>query len=1258
MSPTAERWRQSREILLQALELPEEEQAAYLERACGGDETLHAEVQELLQHFDLAEQEGFLSTPGPEVDGNRLDQGSDAEQVRRTETESTVLACATPKGVVDSTVVVGPEAMVAAAQPNVPNADGRYRVISESDRLGAGGQGEVWRGIDQELGREVALKVLRANYSTDLPSRQRLVSEARITSELEHPGIVPVYGLEETPSDGRPRYAMRYVKGDTLTAKIKAFHQQRSMPAALDPANREGHPPQSGVVSSGSEAALQFRELLSHLVAVCKTVAFAHAHPRVFIHRDLKPDNVMVGQYGETIVMDWGLACPLAELRQADLARALSRALMAGSEPIADETTQVLGEPPSPDLVNQRCSDARRRIRTCDGELVGTPAYMSPEQAGAPFSLDQRTDVYGLGTILFYLLVNRPPHQAKPGESLQDVLDRIRREPDDPPAAVARNIPRPLNAICCKAMAYDPKVRYASADEMARELECYLADEPVAAYPESWSERLWRSVRKYPRRILGGFAVATVAAAVVMFLMWYIPHSNARSRRFAQIDSLVDRDPRTVVELVADLRSDTALAQPIVAKLRHLLRDAESVGNDQAARRLRLGLLAFEQAEANVASLFESLQTIRELEELRATRELLEQYTQTGSRTPYVGKLWAAVTDDGLRPDRRLRIACALAKLDPDNAAWSRHAALVVDLLERSDLQTALGSIDLLLPVGAHLREGLVRVFAKPRDANSEQVTAAAVVAFLFSAGPEAQGRVEELAELLSDATPRQHVVLLDRLPLGVDAPLLAALEARLAPSVTHEAPLDLALPENEGEKLKQHEQERERRASRQANAAAALLRLNPGRFNWGWLRHGSDPLLRFLLIHRIPRLSIPVRHLVGQLAREGDAAVRSGLLLAIGEYQPADLAAADFELVKSCFRSKSADEHAAARWALRRLGQDAWVQSELAVTVVRPSEGTNKAPARSPATPPSYDWWTNSQGHVMVALAPQPKGEFFWMGAREHEKAYASAEEPRFRARIDHPFAISSTETTVAQMERCLQGYRHRRDSDRTAADRTRPGDPAQQLEPASFVPLLHAMVYCNWLSQQEGIAKEQWCYDADKLAQYADDPIYAPEEASNIAFTADLGKRGYRLPTEVEWEYACRAGSQTTRFFGAPAELLDGFALYRGNSDANVLAPVASRMPNAFGLFDTLGNVGEWCHRALSSGSAQHQRGNRAATAPSVVDVGVPPYPLRGGTLNDEAAVVRCSYRILMPVDSAQRDMGFRVARTLEIARGSSLP
>ena len=245
----------------------------------------------------------------------------------------------------------------------------RFRVLRPHAR---GGLGEVFVAVDAELNREVALKQILERHADDPQSRQRFVLEAEITGGLEHPGIVPVYGLG-TYADGRPYYAMRFVRGSSLKETIDAFHADEGL--HRDPGRQS----------------LELSKLLRRFLDVCNAVDYAHS--RGVLHRDLKPGNVIVGKHGETLVVDWGLA------------KATGR-----SDPSAGERTL-------------RPGSATSSVETLPGSALGTPAYMSPEQAGGELDkLGPATDVYSLGAMLYCLLTGRAPFA---GDDVGAVLDRV-----------------------------------------------------------------------------------------------------------------------------------------------------------------------------------------------------------------------------------------------------------------------------------------------------------------------------------------------------------------------------------------------------------------------------------------------------------------------------------------------------------------------------------------------------------------------------------------------------------------------------------------------------------------------------------------------------------------------------------------------------------------------------------------------------------------------------------------------------------------
>jgi WD40 repeat protein/tRNA A-37 threonylcarbamoyl transferase component Bud32 len=350
-----------------------------------------------------------------------------------------------------------------ASKPIAPEGGLRYVLRGPHAE---GGIGRVWLAYDSELDRDVALKVLLPERLGDRALTARFLHEARITGRLQHPGVVPVYELasgaaESDDDDQPPFYTMRLVQGRTLTEAIRAYHSR---------------PP-------GRRSAVERATLLNAFVSVCQTVAYAHA--RGIVHRDLKPENVALGDFGEVVVLDWGFA----------------KDTRAGEETQARVADATLA---TPRLASPAASVA--------GQVLGTPAYMAPEQAGGG-PTDERTDVYGLGAILYEALTGRPPYL---GEEAGDVLRQVRHGSPPRPGAIAR-VPPALEAICLKALTREPAARYPSASEVAREVQHWLADEPVAAYAEPIAGRVLRSVRRHPA-IAASTIVLLLTAGIAIIL--------------------------------------------------------------------------------------------------------------------------------------------------------------------------------------------------------------------------------------------------------------------------------------------------------------------------------------------------------------------------------------------------------------------------------------------------------------------------------------------------------------------------------------------------------------------------------------------------------------------------------------------------------------------------------------------------------------------------------------------------------------------
>jgi tetratricopeptide (TPR) repeat protein len=348
-----------------------------------------------------------------------------------------------------------------------------------------GGIGQVWIARDGDLGREVALKELRPEQGKNPNAWSRFIEEARITGQLEHPGIVPVYELSTRPADGKPFYTMRFIRGKTLNEAVSDYHKKKA---------------------AGQAGPLDLASLLNAFVALCNTAGYAHS--RGVIHRDLKGQNVVLGDYGEVMLLDWGIAKLVNQPSSGD------------SGASGTETPVTLDD------------DGTGHDATVDGQVIGTPSYMAPEQAeGRINAIDSRTDVYGLGAILYEILAGRPPYE---GTSTKDVLRKVREETPVPPREVEPRTPKGLEAIVLKAMAKRPEDRYPSALALADEVRRWLADEPIAAYREPWPTRLARWAKRHRTAVASAAALLITAVLALSVSTVLIGKERDEARRQRQ----------------------------------------------------------------------------------------------------------------------------------------------------------------------------------------------------------------------------------------------------------------------------------------------------------------------------------------------------------------------------------------------------------------------------------------------------------------------------------------------------------------------------------------------------------------------------------------------------------------------------------------------------------------------------------------------------------------------------------------------------
>ncbi len=1158
--------------------------------------------------------------------------------------------------------------------------------------------------------------------------------EAEITGGLEHPGIVPVYGLG-TYADGRPFYAMRFIRGDSLKEAIERFHKKSSADFA-DYADKK----QSAALKSAKSAksaddffSLEFRQLLGRFVDVCNAIAYAHS--RGVLHRDLKPGNIMLGKYGETLVVDWGLA------------KAVGRRQSAGGSPKPGEpgasATGVSGSPlPSggegPGVRGQTPLDeppltpsGSDFAQTVAGTALGTPAFMSPEQAAGRLDLlGPAADIYSLGATLYAVLTNRPPVA---GKDTAEILHKVQIGDIDWPRRIGfQPVPPPLIAICQKAMALHPADRYATPLALAEDIEHWLADEPVSAYREPWTKRLGRWRRRH-----NTFVTATTLVLITLMVggivaFGVVERQTAQARALAQVDALQDAAAGAVPALLAELAADNVAA---FARTRARERWADPALTDR--QRLRIGLaLAADDADVR-KRLVELAQKADDPQEVLLVRDALKTPEVAATSGVLTADLWKRSQDASLPRVERLRLWAILATLDPDGPGWQDAVEPAVnEVFAANPLHLGVWQ-QALAPVRQTLLPVLQKAYRDP--AAERRQLAAALLADYAADQPEV------LADLVLEADAKQFGVVFaaaaslekEKNKSGVTAPhskWVAELDKKPAPPqagkeifkkegtiAADDAPLKVAgrqsmpaklfevvlqagtaykismtskeidsflvVQDSAGKELgfdddsggglnslleftaprtetyKVYAAALENKdaksagafvltiteaaaanvagsgplagsnlASRQANAAVALLRLSAGQVGnlsyvdkvWPLLKHAPDPSVRSYLVHRLGPQGVDLAVVLKRFEEEKDTSTRRALLLSIGEYSPVGQIPpqAQFLVPKllDLYRTDAdAGLHAAAAWLLTH-----WGEKEKLLAIDRQLAAT-EPPIKNPT------WWVNSQGQTMIAL---PGPIEFLMGASASDPDHGFDEVQHLR-RINRSFALAAHPVTVEQFLKFRKSYttvylkKHAPTSDC----------------PAHGTDWFDAAGYCNWLSEQEKIAKDQWCYETNVAGKV----VKLKENYLSLT--------GYRLPTEAEMEYGCRAKAVTRCYYGDQEELLDRYAwLLKNGQDRSW--PVGLLKPNDFGFFDMHGNVWNWCQEKYQlypqAKDGKVIEDNEDSLSINNQDSRV----LRGGSFGNRAGNVRSSNRSRGAPTVRIIDTGFRPSRTLPLDFFTALP
>src|SRR5262245_22966489 len=759
---------------------------------------------------------------------------------------------------------------------------------------------------------------------------------------------------------------------------------------------------------------------------------------------------------------------------------------------------------------------------TLSGAGVGTPSYMPPEQAlGKAGAIGPSVDIYALGAILYEMLTGRPPFKA---ETAAETVRQLIAEELVPPSRLNAQVPRDLETICLKCLNKDPQRRYPAAALLAEDLGRFLRGEPIMARPAGLWERTVKRARRRPTAaaLLGVGTLALVG--LVIGLVNYnrqLEETRQSTRASTLVQALAVADTPDLPPILEDLAPYHHHADPLLARML-----AEEPADSKA--RLHASLALLPRDDRQVDYLLDRLLTASP-QELLAIRVGLAPY-----RDRVTDRLWGWAETDNADDGRRFRAACGLAALDPDSPRWAHVAPDVAAKLVAENLLRVGAWTDLLRPARHRLLVPLTEIALRrtthgPGDADSElrltefqqNAVAVSILADFASERPKV------LADLIVDVGPKPFEVLFPRLAAHGDhaAELLVPVIEQAPPAGTPDA-------------------ERDRLAQRQANAAVALLRLGHADRVWPLLRHTADPSHRSYLVHRFARLGVDPLVLAHRFETESDTSARRALLLALGEFPELQTTAA--RLLKLYQTEPDPGLHAAAAWTLRQ-----WGHGQELVETDRRLSSRDESKVDGPKVP---GWWVNSQGQTMVWIRGPVE---FQMGSPESEPDRDKDEFLHSR-RIGRSFAVSAHHVTVAQFKRFNSKFTH---------DQMH---RASELDcPIIGVTWYDAAAYCNWLSKQEGLPESQWCYIPDKHGKFTTGMQLAPDY---------LQRRGYRLSTEAEWEYCCRAGAGTARHYGRTEVLLPKYAWSLRNAGEHS-RPVGSLKPNDFGLFDMLGNAWCWC-------------------------------------------------------------------------------
>jgi formylglycine-generating enzyme required for sulfatase activity len=486
------------------------------------------------------------------------------------------------------------------------------------------------------------------------------------------------------------------------------------------------------------------------------------------------------------------------------------------------------------------------------------------------------------------------------------------------------------------------------------------------------------------------------------------------------------------------------------------------------------------------------------------------------------------------------------------------------------------------------------------------------------------------LADLLMDGDEKQFAVIYAKFKDQGEKGLVL-----LTGEIDKKLPADLPSSDEKREKL----------AKRQANAAVALLRLGQPEKVWPLLKRNppDDPRVRSYLIHRLSPLGADAGAIIKRLDEEPDVTIRRVLFLSLGEFSEEQLSTEARTSLLPKLKEIYGNEadpglHASVEWLLRQWKRDDWLK-QVNKEWAKDTEGRAKrieslqqlVKKDREKTPPQ--WYVNGEGQTMVVI---PGPVEFLMGSPPTEEG-RSVVESQHKRRIGRTFALAAKSVTVREFRRFLKANKLEAwfEGGGQFAPLMKSYSPDEH-GPIILVDWYKAAAYCNWLSKQEGIPEDQWCYETN------------PQGQVTALKAKYLSLQGYRLPTEAEWEYACRAGAVTSRYYGETEELLPRYGWYLKNAGERT-RPVGSKKPNDLGLFDLHGNVNTWCLESYQGDYPASKDGEGIEDKEGELSIKSTAYRVwRGGSFYIQASVVRSASRYRSVPSNRSLHVGFRPART----------